>query len=169
MCRDTLKSGRPFTVHCWDLVFQRKIQTKKDQTRWCVLFRFFMAPEATSMAVTAKWNWFLLKVVKQKITQLSQKLSAPTPTAASGQNSHLLHVAKSYVTVMVSVPLNCFSQAYPQKQGSSGGLQGWVLTPLTSADKLESTETAQKTHLSFLKKAAFLTPAISLKTPACAF
>lgn len=35
---------------------------------------------------------FLLKELKQKIIQLSQKQSAPTPTAASGQNAHLLHM-----------------------------------------------------------------------------
>lgn len=63
-----------------------------------------MAPEATSMTMAAEWSILIsTQRIKQKSIQLSQKQSDPTPTAASGQNSHLLHMLPTVTLLRWSV------------------------------------------------------------------
>ena len=109
MCRDTLRSGTPFSVYCWDLVLQRN---KQKETRQDGLFTFFMAPEATCTTVTAKWSILIStqRIKTKDYTVKSETIGSNPYCCQWAKFPFTSHVANSYVIAKVGVPLNCFSQ-----------------------------------------------------------
>lgn len=122
--------------------------------------------------MTARWSRSIStqRIKTEDYTVKSETIGSNPYHCQWAKRPFTSHVANSYIIVIVSAPLNSFSQTDLRSRAVWGVYKAkfWLLLLLQISLKTQ-TETTQKTHLSFLKNVVFLMPAISLKRLHCAF